>query len=86
VSAWAQAAVIFLVLAAVHAPMGNYLAHTLTSRRHLRAETALYRLMRVDPLADQPWTTALARGVAVVVVGLDYLHALALGPLAEGLT
>jgi K+-transporting ATPase ATPase A chain len=56
-SGWLQVAAVLLVIAAVHVPLGNYLARTFTGRRHLRVETVLYRVMRVDPDADQRWTT-----------------------------
>lgn len=46
-----------VVLAAIHVPVGDYLARTFSSSRHLRAESALYRFMRVDPDADQRWPT-----------------------------
>ncbi|WP_255355885.1 potassium-transporting ATPase subunit KdpA, partial [Frankia sp. CpI1-P] len=56
-SAWLQAAVVLVVLAAVHVPLGDLLACAFTSSRHLRAEALLYRAMRVDPDADQRWST-----------------------------
>ncbi len=55
VSAWSQAAVVLVVLAAIHVPLGNYLARAFSVSRHLRVESALYRFMRVDPDADQRW-------------------------------
>lgn len=57
--ALAQTAVLVVVLAAVHVPLGDYLAHVYTSPRHLRVERAVYRVMRVDADADQRWTAYL---------------------------
>ena len=46
-------------LAVVHVPLGTYLARVFTSERHLAVERVGYRLARVDPDADQRWTTYL---------------------------
>lgn len=43
-------------LAAAHVPLGDYLARVFSSERHLRVERALYRLVRVDPNAQQRWS------------------------------
>ena len=43
------------VLALTHVPLGDYMARVLSSDRHLRVEHGVYRLVRVDPDADQRW-------------------------------
>jgi K+-transporting ATPase ATPase A chain len=43
------------VLAVTHVPLGDHLARVFGSRRHLRVERVVYRLVRVDPDADQRW-------------------------------
>ena len=47
-------AVLVAVLAIVHVPFGDYMARVYTSRRHLRVERGIYRLVGVDrgPRAD----------------------------------
>ena len=55
----AQVLLVVGVLAATHRPLGDYVAHVLSAPRHLRVERAGYRLMRVDPDADQRWSTYL---------------------------
>lgn len=55
----AQIGIVVLVLAAAHRPLGDYLYRTMSSTRHLAVERAGYRLMRVDPDADQRWSTYL---------------------------
>src|SRR6478735_8243995 len=47
-----------VVLLAVTVPfLGRLLAHVYTSEAHLAVERASYRLLRVDPEADQHWRT-----------------------------
>lgn len=54
-----QIALVVGVLALTHRPLGDHLYRTLTSTRHLAVERAGYRLMRVDPDAEQRWSTYL---------------------------
>ena len=69
-------ATLALLLAVVHVPLGDYMYRVFTSRRHLRAERALYRAIGVDADAEQTWS-AYARSVlafsAVSVFGLYLL-------------
>lgn len=58
-TAVAQIGVVVLVLAAVHRPLGDHLFRTLTSPTHLAVERVGYRVMRVDPDAEQRWSTYL---------------------------
>ncbi|MEP7764367.1 potassium-transporting ATPase subunit KdpA [Sanguibacter sp. 25GB23B1] len=61
-STWAaigQIVLLLAALAAVHRPLGAYLAAVYTSPRHLRVERAGYRLARVDADAEQRWTSYL---------------------------
>lgn len=53
--------------------LARHLAHTYTSDRHLGAERAAYRLLRVDPDADQHW-----RSYALSVLGLGLVGVLLL--------
>lgn len=54
-----QIGVVVLVLAAAHRPLGDYVFRVLTSPRHLAVERVGYRVMRVDPDAEQRWSTYL---------------------------
>ncbi|MCY7341514.1 MAG: potassium-transporting ATPase subunit KdpA [Pseudonocardia sp.] len=63
-----QVGVLVLLLALVYKPLGDYMARTYTSEKHWRVETALYRLFRVDPSAEQRWTT-----YAAGVLGFSFL-------------
>ena len=70
-----QALAVVVLLAAVHVPLGNYMARVYTSERDGRVERVLYRLMGVDPRADQKWSTYLRSLLAFSLVGLLFLYA-----------
>ena len=71
-----QVALLVAVLAAVHLPLGAYMARVYTSPRHLRAERAGYRLARVDPDAEQTWSTYLLSLLGFSLVSLLVLYGL----------
>jgi len=73
---WLQTLVIVAVLAAVHLPLGDYLARVYTSTRHRRLEAALYRLCGINPQSDQRWTHYLRSLLAFSAVGVVVLYAL----------
>ena len=50
-----QVALLIAALAACYRPLGAYMARTYTSEHDTRVERVLYRLMGVDPKADQRW-------------------------------
>ncbi|GAA2096145.1 potassium-transporting ATPase subunit KdpA [Microlunatus panaciterrae] len=50
-----QIALLVLLLGVAYVPLGDYMARVFTSERHLAAERVLYRVVRVDPDADQRW-------------------------------
>ncbi|MET2010511.1 potassium-transporting ATPase subunit KdpA [Microbacterium chocolatum] len=59
-----QAATVLLVLALVYRPLGDYIAHVYTSSKDLAAERGVYRIIGVEPRAEQTWQAYL-RGVLV---------------------
>ena len=63
------------LLAVVHAPLGDYMARLYTSTKHWRAERAMYRVMGIDPDADQRWTTYLRSVLAFSFVSVLFLYA-----------
>jgi len=73
-----QVAVLVAALALAVPFLGRYLAHVYTSRRHLAIERASYRLLRVDPDADQHWRT-----YAFSVLGFSLVSVLALYALGR---
>jgi K+-transporting ATPase ATPase A chain len=70
-----QVGVLLVLLAAVYVPFGNYMAGVFSSPKHWRAERWIYRVVRVDPDADQRWTVygAGILGLSFVSVVLLYL-------------
>jgi K+-transporting ATPase ATPase A chain len=71
-----QTSLLVALLVAIHAPLGDYMARTFSSTRHLRAERGLYRVMGVDPDADQKWSTYLRSVLAFSLVGVLLLYGL----------
>lgn len=52
------------------------MARVYSSEKHWRVETALYRLVRVDPAAEQRWTTYAAGVLGFSFVGVVLLYLL----------
>ena len=68
-------ATLIIALAAVHKPLGDYMARVLSGTKHLRAERALYRVGGIDPDADQAWSGYLRSVLAFSAVGVVFLYA-----------
>ncbi|WP_051450851.1 potassium-transporting ATPase subunit KdpA [Actinospica robiniae] len=73
-SGWLQAGLLVFALAVTYRPLGDYMAHILTSPKHWRVEKGLYRLMGVDPEADQTWPVYIRSVLAISVVGMLLLY------------
>jgi K+-transporting ATPase ATPase A chain len=71
---WLQAGLLVFALAVTYRPLGDYMAHILTSAKHWRVERGLYKLMGVDPDADQTWPVYIRSVLAVSVVGVLLLY------------
>src|SRR5215207_5716041 len=71
---WLQAGLLVLALVAVFKPLGDYMAKTFSSPKHLRVERGLYRVMGVEPDADQKWSVYLRSVLAFSVVGVLFLY------------
>ncbi len=59
-STWAglgQVGLLLLALAICYVPLGDYMAHVFTTKKHWRVERWIYRLVRVNPDSEQKWTT-----------------------------
>jgi len=68
-----QVGLLIAALAACYRPLGGFMARVYTSEHDSRVERVLYRLMGVDPKADQRWPVyarALLAFSAVSVLGL----------------
>ncbi len=73
---WLQAVVVAGLVAVLHVPLGNYMAHAFTSARHWRTETAIYRVCGIDPDQDQHWTHYATALLAVSGAGVLLLYLL----------
>ncbi|WP_406281406.1 potassium-transporting ATPase subunit KdpA [Embleya sp. NBC_00896] len=54
-----QLSLLIAILAAVHRPFGDYMAHVYSSDKHLRGERVLYKLIGANPDTEQRWTVYL---------------------------
>lgn len=72
-----QILVLLVALGLAVPPLGRYLARIYTSERHLRVEQATYRVLRVDPDADQHWRSYAMSVLGLSLVGVLVLYALA---------
>lgn len=73
---WLQVSVLVGALAASYRPLGDHMARTLTSPRHLAVERGVYRLAGVDAEADQKWPAYLRSVLAFSAVGVLFLFGL----------
>ena len=71
-----QIGALLAALAVCYRPLGGYMARVLTSERDLRVERVIYRVVGVDPRADQRWTVYAASVLAFSFVGVVALFAL----------
>jgi potassium-transporting ATPase potassium-binding subunit len=71
-----QIALLVAVLAACYLPLGGYMARVFSSERDLGVERVLYRMVGVDPRADQRWSVYGASVVAFSFVSVLGLYAL----------
>lgn len=76
IAAALQIAVVVAVLALIHVPLGDYMARIFMSDRHSRVERGFYRVLRIDPAADQRWFTYMLSVLAFSVVSIALLWGL----------
>jgi potassium-transporting ATPase potassium-binding subunit len=67
-------AVLVAVLAIVHAPFGDYMARVYSSRRHLRVERDIYRLVGVDADREQTWGVYARSVLAFSLISVLFLY------------
>ncbi|MGA6152738.1 potassium-transporting ATPase subunit KdpA [Stenotrophomonas sp. NPDC087984] len=71
---WLQVLALVAALALSYRPLGDYIAHVLTTPRHLRAERLVHRLAGVDGDADQRWSAYLRGVLAFSAVSVLFLY------------
>jgi K+-transporting ATPase ATPase A chain len=72
----AQVALLVLLLVVAHRPLGDWMARVFTSTRHGRIERLVYRVIGVDPDAEQSWPAYLRGVLLFSVVGLLLVYLL----------
>ncbi|MDI1458692.1 potassium-transporting ATPase subunit KdpA [Streptomyces sp. ATE26] len=71
---WLQIIALVGALALAFRPLGDYMAHVLTSPRHWRAERLVYRAGGVHPDTEQTWPGYLRSLLAFSVVSVLFLY------------
>ncbi|MEN0134116.1 MAG: potassium-transporting ATPase subunit KdpA [Rhodococcus sp. (in: high G+C Gram-positive bacteria)] len=71
-----QIAFVVAVLAAAYVPVGDYMARVYESRRHLRVESVLYRLCRINPHTEQTWYGYAGSVLGFSMAGVLFLYVL----------
>ena len=71
---WLQFALLFAALAACYVPLGNYIARIFTSDKDWRVERGFYRLMGIDPRADQKWSVYVRSILAFSLISVLFLY------------
>jgi len=73
---WLQLALLIVALGACYIPVGNYMAHIFTTDKHWRVERGIYKMIGVDPAADQKWSVYLRSMLAFSAVSVLFLYGL----------
>jgi K+-transporting ATPase ATPase A chain len=76
-AALGQIALLVLALGLSIRPLGDYMTAVYSSARHLRVEAWAYRVLRVDPDADQRWTSYLLSVLGFSAASVVLLYAFA---------
>jgi potassium-transporting ATPase potassium-binding subunit len=71
-----QIVVLIAALAICYKPLGDYIARVFMSPKHLRVEKGLYRVIGIDPEADQRWGTYARSMLAFSGVCVLFLYLL----------
>ena len=73
---WLQVGLLVAALAACYVPLGNYIAHIFTTDKHWKVERGLYKVIGINPAADQKWSAYLRSMLAFSVVSVLFLYGL----------
>jgi K+-transporting ATPase ATPase A chain len=71
---WLQLGLLIAALAACYVPLGNYMARIFTSEKDWRVERGLYKIIGVDPRADQKWSNYLRSMLAFSLISVLALY------------
>ena len=73
---WLQVALLVAALAACYVPVGNYMARIFTTDKHWRVERGIYKVIGINPSADQKWSAYLRSMLAFSFVSVLFLYGL----------
>src|SRR6266540_307290 len=65
---------LIVALAVVHKPLGDYMYRVFSTTRHLRVERGIYRLVGVNPDAEQAWGVYARSVLAFSAVSVLFLY------------
>ncbi|WP_329792628.1 potassium-transporting ATPase subunit KdpA [Lentzea sp. DG1S-22] len=71
-----QVGILFAALAVAYRPLGDHMARVYTAKGHLGLERAVYRFARIDPEAEQKWSTYAYGVLGFSFVGIVFLYVL----------
>ena len=71
---WLQLGLLVVALAVCYVPLGNYIARIFTTPHDLRVERGIYKMIGVDPKADQKWSSYLRSMLAFSAVSVLLLY------------
>jgi potassium-transporting ATPase potassium-binding subunit len=75
-AAWLQVGLLIVALGACYVPLGNYIATIFTSENHWRPELRLYKIIGIDPAADQNWSAYVRSMLAFSLISVLFLYGL----------
>jgi K+-transporting ATPase ATPase A chain len=67
---------IAIIIAVLYKPLGDYMAWTFTTRKNWKVERGLYRIVGVDPDAEQSWGAYLRGVLAFSLIGVLFVYAI----------
>ena len=73
---WLQVGLLVAAIAVCYVPLGNYMAHIFTSDKDWKIERGVYKLIGVNPKADQKWSVYVRSILAFSVVSVLFLYGL----------
>jgi K+-transporting ATPase ATPase A chain len=73
-AAWLQLGLLIVALGACYVPLGNYIARIFTSETHWRPERGIYKIIGVDPDADQKWSAYARSVLAFSLISVVFLY------------
>ena len=73
---WLQAGLLIAALAACYVPLGNYMARIFTTEKHWRVERSAFKIIGIDPTADQKWSAYVRSMLAFSAISVLFLYGL----------